>query len=89
MLLSTLLAALMTLAVPVSALVPPLEQLPDGDKRPVIRSAELLEPSAHNALLEADLRIRADDNDGIDRYEYRWDGAAPTAIEAMPAQRES
>ncbi len=84
MLLSTLLAALMTLAVPVSALAPPLEQLPDGDKRPVVRSAELLEPSAHNALLEADLRIRADDNDGIDRYEYRWDGAAPTAIEAMP-----
>ncbi|MCL1692151.1 MAG: GDSL-type esterase/lipase family protein [Actinomycetia bacterium] len=72
MLLSAVLAVLMAVAIPVSALAPPPEQLPDGDTRPVIASAELLQPQSHNALLAADLRIEADDNDGILRYEYRW-----------------
>ncbi len=71
-LLSTVLAVLMVFAVPVSALAPPAEQLPDGDTRPIIASAELLEPQAHNDLLEADLLIEASDNDGITHYEYRW-----------------
>ena len=73
MLLSTVIAVLMVLAVPVSALAPPPEQLPDGDTRPVIVSVELLSPHSQNDLLEADLLIEADDNDGIQRYEYRWD----------------
>jgi len=75
-LLSAVLAVLMALAVPVSALAPPPEQLPDGDTRPVITSAELLAPQSHNDLLESDLLIDADDNDGVQRYEYRWNQGA-------------
>ena len=70
--LSTVLGVLMALALPATAIAPPGEQLPDGDTRPVIASVELLEPRAHNDLLVTDLRIAADDNDGILRYEYRW-----------------
>lgn len=84
--LSTVLATLMSPAIPVSALSPPAEQLPDGDTRPVIASAELLEPQAHNSLLSADLRIEADDNDGILRYEYRWDQDAPGEVFAADAE---
>lgn len=79
-LLSTVLAVLMALALPVSALSTPPEQLPDGDTRPVIASAQLLEPQSHNDLLSADLRIEADDNDGILRYEYRWDQEGHGAV---------
>lgn len=82
--LGVMLIGLLAAAVPSFAVAPLPELLPDGDTRPVILSAELLEPTAHNALLEADLVIEADDNDGIQRYEYRWDGAAPTAIEVTP-----
>ncbi len=80
MLLSTVTAVLMALAVPVSALAPPPEQLPDGDTRPVIVSAELLSPHSQNDLLEADLLLEADDNDGVQRYEYRWDQSADGEI---------
>ena len=80
MLLSTATAVLMVLAVPVSALAPPPEQLPDGDTRPVIVSAELLSPHSQNDLLKADLLIEADDNDGVKRYEYRWDRGADGEI---------
>ncbi len=83
---SLMLVGLLVGAVPAFAVAPPGEQLPDGDVRPVIRSVELLQPASHNVLLEADLLIEADDNDGIERYEYRWNGAAPTAIEAMPVE---
>jgi hypothetical protein len=79
-LITIVLAVAMALAIPVSALGPPPEQLPDGDTRPVVLSAELLEPQGHNALLEADLRIEAKDNLGIDHYEYRWHGVVPGAI---------
>ncbi|MCJ7779809.1 MAG: hypothetical protein MUQ27_03195, partial [Acidimicrobiia bacterium] len=86
-LLSTVLGLLMALAIPVSAIAPPPEQLPDGDTRPVIASAELLEPQAHNDLLAADLRIVADDNDGILRYEYRWNQAAPGEVFTTTPER--
>ncbi len=77
---SIVLGALMALAPPVSALLPVGEPLPDGDARPVIASAELLEPQAHNDLLAADLLIAADDNDGILRYEYRWNQGRPGEV---------
>ncbi len=83
---STLLAGLMALALPVSAVALPAEQLPDGDTRPVIASAELLEPQSHNDLLSADLRIEADDNDGILRYEYRWDQEGPGEVFAADTE---
>jgi hypothetical protein len=76
-LISTVVALAVVGGMPASALDPPPEQLPDGDRRPVVVSAELLEPQGHNALLEADLRIEAEDNDGIDHFEYRWSGAVP------------
>lgn len=79
-LISIVLAVAMALAIPVSAIGPPPEQLPDGDTRPVVLAAELAEPQAHNALLEADLRIDAEDNLGVDHYEYRWHGAVPGEI---------
>ncbi len=74
------LAGAMALSIPVLAIGPLPEQLPDGDTRPVVLSAELLEPQRHNALLEADLRIEAKDNLGIDHYEYRWHGVVPGEI---------
>ncbi len=86
-LLSTVLGLWMALAIPVSALAPPSEQLPDGDTRPVIASAELLEPQAHNDLLAADLRIAADDNDGILRFEYRWNQATPGEVFTTTPER--
>ena len=84
-LISIVLGVLMAMAVPVSALAPPYEQLPDGDTRPIIMSAELLGPQAHNALLEADLQIEAIDNDGILRYEYRWNRLNPGRVLATSA----
>ena len=77
---SIVLGVLMAMAVPVSALAPPYEQLPDGDTRPIILSAELLAPQAHNALLEADLQIESIDNDGVARYEYRWNRLNPGGV---------
>lgn len=71
---STIVGVAMAMAIPVSALNPPGEMLPDGDTRPVILSAELLAPQSDDALLEAGIRIEAQDNDGISRYEYRWRG---------------
>lgn len=76
----TVLGAVMALAVPVLALNPPGELLPDGDTRPVILSAELLAPQPDDALLEAGLLIDAEDNDGISRFEYRWTGIVPGEI---------
>ena len=63
-------------ALPAFAQVRPVnELLPDGDTRPIVVSAELAAPGRHDDLLEADLTIDAYDNDGISRYEYRWNGA--------------
>ena len=76
--LSVLLAVVMAgvIATPAVAQVKPLtDLLPDGDTRPVIVSVELRAPGRHNDLLEADLVIDAYDNDGVARYEYRWNGA--------------
>ena len=91
---SIVLGLLTTLAAPVSALEPPYEQLPDGDTRPIIVKAELLDPQPHNALLEADIELEAIDNDGILRYEYRWSrlnpgriGCATAARRRLPARR--
>ena len=67
-------AVLVTLALPAAATIPEGEELPGGDTRPVIVSVELLTPQAHNDLLTADLVVDADDNEGIQRYEYRWSG---------------
>ncbi len=77
---STVLGVLMALALPVSASAPAGGQLPDGDTRPVIASVELLEPRPHNDLLAVDLRIAANDNDGILRYEYRWSRGTPGEV---------
>jgi hypothetical protein len=82
---SIVLGVLTTMAVPVSALAPPYEQLPDGDTRPIVMSAELLGPQPHNALLEADLQIEATDNDGVLRYEYRWNRLNPGRVFATSA----
>ena len=79
-LMSTIVGVAMAMAIPVSALNPPREMLPDGDTRPVILSAELLPPQSDDALLEAGIRIEAEDNDGILRYEYRWRGTIPGDI---------
>ncbi len=76
----TVLGVLMDMALPVSALSPAYEQLPDGDTRPIIMSAELLDPQPKNALLEADLQIEAFDNDGILKYEYRWNRSDPDGV---------
>lgn len=82
---SMVLGVLMAVAVPVSALAPPYEQLPDGDTRPIIMSAALLDPQPHNRLLESDLQIEAIDNDGILRYEYRWNRLNPGRVFATSA----
>ena len=84
-LMSLVLGVLMAMAVPVSAFAPPYEQLPDGDTRPIIMAAELLDPQPHNTLLEADLQIEAIDNDGILRYEYRWNRLNPGRVFATSA----
>ena len=76
----TVLGVMMAMAVPAPALNPPGELLPDGDTRPVIVSAELLAPQSDDALLEAGLRVEAEDNEGISRYEYRWTGIVPGDI---------
>lgn len=63
-------------AVPSAARTHPANgMLPDGDVRPVVHSVLLMDPQRHNALLEADLVVRATDNDGIARYEYRWNSS--------------
>lgn len=82
---SIVLGVLMAVAVPVSALAPPYEQLPDGDTRPIIMSAALLGPQPHNQLLESDLQIESIDNDGILRYEYRWNRFNPGRVFATSA----
>ena len=82
---SIVLGVLMAVAVPVSALAPPYEQLPDGDTRPIIMSAALLDPQPHNQLLESDLQIESIDNDGILRYEYRWNRFNPGRVFATSA----
>jgi hypothetical protein len=79
-LMSLVFGVLMVMAVPVSALEPLYEQLPDGDTRPIIISAELLDPQPHNALLEVDLQVEAVDNLGISRYEYRWNRSSPGRV---------
>lgn len=86
-LLATVLAVLMVPAIPVSALGPPAELLPDGDTRPVVVSAELLEPQPHNDLLSADILIEAEDNDGILWYEYRWGQGATAEIFTTETER--
>jgi len=48
---------------------------PDPNYRPKIISAHLSNPQRHNALLETDLVIDAVDDDAVDLYEYRWNGA--------------
>jgi len=82
---SIVLGVLMAVAVPVSALAPPYEQLPDGDTRPIIMSAALVDPQPHNQLLESDLQIESIDNDGILRYEYRWNRFNPGRVFATSA----
>ena len=82
---SIVLGVLMAVAVPVSALAPPYEQLPDGDTRPIIMSAALLDPPPHNELLESDHQDESIDNDGILRYEYRWNRFNPGRVFATSA----
>jgi len=75
-------------AVPASAHVRPTQGLlPDGDTRPEIHSAELRNPQRHNELLEADLVVDATDNDGIARFEYRWNGATYGPVESATVIR--
>jgi len=72
------------LSVPASAFVrSPVALLPDGDTRPEIHSAELRSPQPHNQLLEADLVVDAIDNDGIARFEYRWNSATYGAVHSV------
>ena len=74
------LAALAAMAVPAGAAVrPSVELLPDGLTRPIIESAELMAPGAHNDLLEADLVIDTDTDAGIRHFEYRWNRGTPGA----------
>ena len=56
------------------------EVLPDGLTRPVIESAELAAPAAHNHLLEADLVVDHATDIGVGFYEYRWIGAVPGPV---------
>jgi len=79
-LMSTIVGVAMAMTIPVWALNPPGEMLPDGDTRPVILSAELQAPQSDDALLETGIRIEAEDNDGILQYEYRWWGTVPGDI---------
>jgi len=75
-------------AAPASAFVrPTIRLLPDGDTPPVIYSAELRNPQRHNALLEADLVVDADDNDAIARFEYRWNYATYGVIHTTTVDR--
>lgn len=70
---TALIAVLVAIAAPAGALMTPVvNQLPDGDTRPVVHDVELLAPGPHNALLETDLVVDATDNISIDHYEYRW-----------------
>ena len=84
LLLLTSAALVLVAVVPAGAQVRAVaEQLPDGDTRPVIVSAVLEAPGRHNDLLQADLTIDAYDNNGISRYEYRWNSATLGAIHTM------
>jgi hypothetical protein len=75
------------LAAPASAYVrPAIGPLPDGDTRPEIHSAELQNPQRHNQLLEADLIIDASDDDGIARFEYRWNSATYGSVHIAAAE---
>lgn len=75
----------MLVAAPVmGAVMPARDLLPDGDTRPIVVSATLKAPQAHNKLLEADLVVDAHDNDGIARYEYRWSGPTVGAVTVVP-----
>jgi hypothetical protein len=63
-------------ATPATAHVrPEYAYLPDGDSRPIVISARLVDPQRHNSLLEADLEVEATDNDAVASYEYRWNSA--------------
>lgn len=61
-------------------------RLPDGDQRPQIHAVELRAPQRHNNLLEADLVIDATDNDGIARFEYRWNSATYGSIRSTTTE---
>jgi hypothetical protein len=54
--------------------------LPDGERAPVVWSARIDSPQAHNRLLEVDLWVDAQDADGIAAYEYRWNRATIGSI---------
>lgn len=70
------LLSVLLFALPGAAQGSPSRDLPpDPNYRPKIVSAHLSNPQRHNALLEADLVIDAVDNDAVDAYEYRWNGA--------------
>lgn len=86
--LATVLGILAALAVfiaaPASASIrPAIRLLPDGNTPPEIYSVELQTPQRHNNLLEADLIIDARDNDGVVRYEYRWNSATYGTIHSI------
>ncbi len=70
------------------AVRPAVEQMPDGLRRPVIEAVALLTPDSHNELLEADLVIDVDADQGIRHYEYRWNrgtvGTVQTADVVTP-----
>jgi hypothetical protein len=75
-------------ALPASAYVRPVVVLfPDGHMPPAVHSAELRDPQRHNQLLEADLVIDATDNDGIERYEYRWNSATYGSVLSAEVHR--
>lgn len=86
---SIVLGGLMTVTSSAFSEVPPAEERPAGDGRPIVVSAELLTPQAENALLEADLRINAVDRDGIAYYEYRWIRSEPGKIHTTSVEDPS
>lgn len=88
MLLSLALLSVFLFALPGVAQGAPSRDLPpDPNYRPKIISAQLSNPQRHNALLEADLVIDAVDDEAVDLYEYRWNGA--TKGRALSASVES
>ncbi len=60
--------------------------LPDGETRPVIVSAALAPPGRDDRILEAALEVDAYDNDGVVRYEYRWNAATFGSIHSTDAR---
>ncbi len=59
---------------------------PDADQRPIVVSASLELPLAHNDLLEADLTIDATGDRRISSYEYRWMGSTTGLIFATDSE---